>query len=85
MRWADLTSPSDVAALLEAVAPAAIIHLAAIIPPLCYARRELARAVNVDATAELVKAASAMPTPPRFVHASSRSTAPGIRTAPMSC
>lgn len=71
VRWADLTSRTDVAALLEAVAPSAIIHLAAIIPPFCYARRELARAVNVDATAELVQAASAMPTPPRFVHASS--------------
>jgi nucleoside-diphosphate-sugar epimerase len=71
VRWADLTSPTDVAALLEAVAPSAIIHLAAIIPPFCYARRELARSVNVDATAELVKAASALPTPPRFVHASS--------------
>jgi nucleoside-diphosphate-sugar epimerase len=71
VRWADLTSPADITALLEAVAPSAIIHLAAIIPPFCYARRELARAVNVDATAELVRAASAMPTPPRFVHASS--------------
>jgi nucleoside-diphosphate-sugar epimerase len=71
VRWADLTSPTDVAALLEAVAPSAIIHLAAIIPPFCYAHRDLARAVNVDATAELVGAAAAMTTPPRFVHASS--------------
>ena len=31
----------------------------------------LARAVNVDATASLVRAAEAMPSPPRFVHASS--------------
>jgi nucleoside-diphosphate-sugar epimerase len=29
VRWADLTSPTDVAALLEEVAPTAIIHLAA--------------------------------------------------------
>jgi nucleoside-diphosphate-sugar epimerase len=71
VRWADLTSPTDVEALLAAVTPTAIIHLAAIIPPFCYARPRLARAVNVDATASLVKAGSAMPIPPRFVQASS--------------
>ena len=71
MRWADLTSPTDVEALLAAVAPTAIIHLAAIIPPFCYARPRLARAVNVDATSSLVKAAAGMPIPPRFVQASS--------------
>ena len=38
---------------------------------MCYANRALARAVNVDATATLVRAASALPIPPRFVHASS--------------
>jgi nucleoside-diphosphate-sugar epimerase len=71
VRWADLTSPAEVEALLTAVEPTAIIHLAAVIPPFCYARPGLARAVNVDATASLVKAASAMPVPPRFVQASS--------------
>jgi nucleoside-diphosphate-sugar epimerase len=71
MRWADLTSPSDVEALLEGAAPTAIVHLAAIIPPFCYAQPRLAQAVNVDATASLVRAASAMPIPPRFVQASS--------------
>lgn len=71
VRWADLTSPTDVEALLAAVAPTAIIHLAAIIPPFCYARPRLARGVNVDATSSLVKAAAGMPIPPRFVQASS--------------
>ena len=71
VRWADLTDPEAVTALLRAVSPAAIIHLAAIIPPVCYARRELARRVNVDATGFLVNAASALPAPPRFVLASS--------------
>jgi nucleoside-diphosphate-sugar epimerase len=71
VRWADLTSATEVEGLLSAVAPTAIIHLAAIIPPFCYARPQLARAVNVDATVSLVKAASAMPVPPRFVQASS--------------
>jgi nucleoside-diphosphate-sugar epimerase len=71
VRWADLTSPTEVTALLEEVAPTVIVHLAAIIPPFCYARRDLAHKVNVEATATLVHAASAMPIPPRFVQASS--------------
>lgn len=56
VRWADLTKPAELDALVAAVTPAAIVHLAAMIPPQCYARRELARAVNVDATASLVRA-----------------------------
>jgi len=71
VRWADLTDPDAVAALLGAVSPAAIVHLAAIIPPVCYARPVLARRVNVDATGFLVNAAKALPAPPRFVQASS--------------
>jgi nucleoside-diphosphate-sugar epimerase len=57
--------------LLAAVRPTAIIHLAAIIPPVCYARPQLARRVNVDATKLLLDAAAALPAPPRFVQASS--------------
>jgi nucleoside-diphosphate-sugar epimerase len=71
VRWADLTKPAEVDALVAAVTPAAIVHLAAVIPPQCYARRELARAVNVDATASLARAAAGQPSPPRFVQASS--------------
>jgi len=71
VRWADLTDPGQVDALVSAVAPAVIIHLAAVIPPLCYARPALARRVNVDATANLVSAAAAQAIPPRFVQASS--------------
>ena len=59
------------AGVARSCAPTAIIHLAAIIPPFCYARPRLAQAVNVDATASLVRAASAMPIRPRFVQASS--------------
>lgn len=55
--WADLTRPGEVAALLRTHRPVAVVHLAAIIPPLCYARPEVARAVNVDATRLLVEAA----------------------------
>jgi nucleoside-diphosphate-sugar epimerase len=71
VRWADLTDPEAVTALLHAVSPAAIIHLAAIIPPVCYARPALARRVNVDATGFLINAAKTLPSPPRFVQASS--------------
>ena len=53
------------------VAPAAIIHLAAVIAPAIYRVPKVARRVNVDATATLVRIAEAQPTPPRFVHASS--------------
>ncbi|MGI9124124.1 MAG: NAD-dependent epimerase/dehydratase family protein [Mycobacterium sp.] len=70
-RWADLTDPQQVSALLSEVQPASIIHLAAVIPPLCYAKPRLARRVNVDATANLTKAAAALNNPPRFIQASS--------------
>jgi len=69
--WCDLTDRAAVADLLTEVAPRAVVHLAAIIPPLCYARPELSRAVNVDATGHLLAAATALPRPPRFVQASS--------------
>jgi nucleoside-diphosphate-sugar epimerase len=71
IRWVDLTDADAVTALLREVSPAAIIHLAAIIPPVCYARPALARRVNVDATGFLINAAETLPVPPRFVQASS--------------
>jgi nucleoside-diphosphate-sugar epimerase len=71
VRWADLTDAAAVNRLVAAVDPAAIIHLAAVIPPFCYANRGLARKVNVDATAALLRAAAERPVPPRFVQASS--------------
>jgi len=71
VHWADLTDPDAASELLQTVSPTAIIHLAAIIPPVCYARPDLARRVNVDATRLLLRAAAALPDPPRFVQASS--------------
>jgi nucleoside-diphosphate-sugar epimerase len=71
VRWADLTNSADVDRLVADVAPSAIIHLAAVIPPPIYRNPKLARKVNVDATAALVLAAEAQPTPPRLVLASS--------------
>jgi nucleoside-diphosphate-sugar epimerase len=70
-RWADLTDPEQVQRLISEVSPAAIIHLAAVIPPLIYRNPTLARRVNVEATATVVKVAEDQATPPRFVQASS--------------
>lgn len=71
VRWADLTNEEQTAQLVGEVAPEVIIHLAAVIPPAIYKNRGLARRVNVEATATLVKIAESQPTPPRFVQASS--------------
>jgi nucleoside-diphosphate-sugar epimerase len=71
VRWADLTKPEAVANLVRTVAPTVIIHLAAIIPPICYAKPKLAYRVNVGATKLLLDAAAALPEPPRFIQASS--------------
>jgi nucleoside-diphosphate-sugar epimerase len=70
-RWADLTDQDKAERLVAEVAPDAIIHLAAIIPPPIYRNPKLARRVNVDATATLVRIAEAQPSPPRWVQASS--------------
>ena len=70
-RWIDLTDPDQVQRLVSDVAPTAIIHLAAIIAPAIYRMPKVARRVNVDATATLVRVAEGQPAPPRFVHASS--------------
>lgn len=71
VRWANLTDEAQVKQLLTAVAPQAIIHLAAIIPTASYLNVSLARRVNVDATRSLVAVAERLPLLPRFVYASS--------------
>lgn len=70
-RWADLTDSEQVQRLVSEIAPDAIIHLAAIIAPAIYPIPKVARRVNVDATANLVRVAEEQQKPPRFVHASS--------------
>lgn len=69
--WVDLTDRHQTAHVVAEVAPEVIIHLAAIIPPGIYRTRTLARRVNVDATRALVEIAESLPSPPRFVQASS--------------
>jgi D-erythronate 2-dehydrogenase len=70
-RWTDLTDEDTVYRLVSEVSPAAIVHLAAVIPPLIYRIPGRGRRVNVDATTALVRAAEAVTHPPRFVQASS--------------
>jgi nucleoside-diphosphate-sugar epimerase len=69
--WADLTDASGVDRLIAETSPTVIIHLAAVIPPVIYRHAGLARRVNVDATAALLRAAQASPHPVRFIQASS--------------
>ncbi|RZT12138.1 nucleoside-diphosphate-sugar epimerase [Mycobacterium sp. BK558] len=71
VHWADLTDAEQAGRLVAEVAPEVIVHLAAIIPPGIYKNRALARRVNVDATATLLRIAESQPAPPRFVQASS--------------
>jgi nucleoside-diphosphate-sugar epimerase len=70
-RWADLTNEQEVAALVRDIRPDVVVHLAAVIPPTCYAAPQVARAVNVDSVRLLVDAAARAARPPRFVLASS--------------
>jgi nucleoside-diphosphate-sugar epimerase len=70
-RWADLTDPGQVDRLLAETSPTAIVHLAAVIPPLIYRQPTLGRRVNVDATVTLLRAAQSRPHPVRFIQASS--------------
>ncbi|OBK78534.1 NAD(P)-dependent oxidoreductase [Mycobacterium sp. 1164985.4] len=87
VRWTDLTDEAAVQRLVSEVAPDAIIHLAAVIPPPIYKNPKLAHRVNVDATATLVRIAEQQPNPPRFIQASSNAVYgarnPHTATAPV--
>jgi nucleoside-diphosphate-sugar epimerase len=73
--WGDLRRPPDVAAAVSD--QEAVIHLAFIIPKMSItgveseAEPELARAVNVGGTRNLIHAMQAQPRPPRLIFASS--------------
>lgn len=70
-RWADITDATQVENLLTGVGPAAIIHLAAVIPTVSYLNVSLAQRVNVDGTRSLLAEAERLPVRPKFVYASS--------------
>lgn len=71
--WADITDRAAVDAIVAGGGFDAILHVAAIIPPLAYRRPDLARAVNVEGTRNLIEAAEALGSRPRFVYTSSYS------------
>ncbi|MBF4162241.1 NAD-dependent epimerase/dehydratase family protein [Nocardioides acrostichi] len=73
-RWCDLTVPEQTAGLVKASVPRAVVHLAGVIPPLCYSNPGLAEKVNVGATQVLVDAIAAHAPQARLVHASSIGT-----------
>ncbi len=65
----DLTSPNDVGAALEGVS--AVVHLAAILPPVADQQVELAHRVNVEGTQIIVDAMKALVPDARLVFSSS--------------
>lgn len=69
--WADVTDADQARAMLTVEPIAAVVHLAAIIPPFCYAKPDLAYRVNVGGTENLVAALEDTVADCRFVLASS--------------
>lgn len=67
--WGDVRRGDDVRAAVTGVG--AVIHLAAVIPPLSEKRPDFSREVNLEGTRLLIEAASALSPRPRFVFASS--------------
>lgn len=71
--YADLTDADAVARMITQHAPAAVVHLAAMLSPASYRNPKVARRVNVGGTSNLVQAATTLPSPPTVVYASSAS------------
>jgi nucleoside-diphosphate-sugar epimerase len=69
VHWGDIRHGDAVQAAVKD--QDAIVHLAAVIPPLSNEQPELAEQVNVGGTRNLIEAAQAQPTPPKFFLASS--------------
>ncbi|WP_020108203.1 NAD(P)-dependent oxidoreductase [Nocardia sp. 348MFTsu5.1] len=68
---ADLLDAAAIESIVAEHRPTAIIHLAAVFSPLSYRNPALARKVNVEGTANLVRAARALSDPPLVAFASS--------------
>jgi nucleoside-diphosphate-sugar epimerase len=69
--FVNLLDAEEVRNVVAAHQPGAIVHLAAIVSPVCYKNPSFARRVNVEGTRNLVDAAKLLPQPPFFVKASS--------------
>jgi nucleoside-diphosphate-sugar epimerase len=80
--WGDIRDADRVASLVHRVE--AVVHLAAIIAPLSERDPELARAVNVDGTENILRAIPTAPRPPLLVFSSSISVfGPRGRESPL--
>lgn len=71
--WGDLRAAPALESMVSRVHPDAVVHVAAVIAPIAYVVPELAHAVNVDGTRNLIQAAEALGTGPRFIFTSSYS------------
>jgi nucleoside-diphosphate-sugar epimerase len=69
LHWGDITDPASVLSAVRG--QDAVIHLAAMIPPMSDERPELAEKVNVQGTRHVIDAIAAQPTPPLFEFPSS--------------
>lgn len=69
--FVDLLDAVAVRRLVAEHRPRVIIHLAAILAPTCYRNPAQARRVNVEGTANLVNAATALAAPPMVIECSS--------------
>ena len=69
--YLDLLDTTSLRAVVDEYRPTAVIHLAAIVSPVCYSNPQRARRVNVDGTRNLLDAVAHQPDPPVFVFASS--------------
>jgi len=65
----DMRNPADLAKAVQD--QDVIIHLAYMLPPPCEDHPDIARAINVDGTRNLLDAARSLPKPPKFLFASS--------------
>jgi len=66
--WGDITDSATVARAVDGVDT--VIHLAALIPPAADEQPDLARATNVDGTANVIAACQAQPVRPRLLFTS---------------
>ena len=73
--WGDLRNPDDVNRAVSGTD--AVLHVAAIIPPLADHQPQLAYDVNVGGTRNLLAAMQSQPQPPRLVFTSSQFTVIG--------
>jgi UDP-glucose 4-epimerase len=69
IEWGDVRAPEDLVRAVEGAD--AVVHTAFLIPPQSERQPELARAINVDGTRNLLAAMKTQPSPPRLVYTSS--------------